>query len=212
MTYLGKRPAEVRQIPAAVDTARLPADIEKLKNQALSDGASDSAIVNHTEIIFNPDLLKKVASDNNFPSVHWPLVYPKDEIREAIDAFEWAVFFRMPVDNAMPDYGGGPVSDEAHRRIFSKTYQIVTDLESTAFYMGYHLAIGLAAGNCRAVFCGDEKRCPPMYKGQACVRPNAGRPSMESAGIDAVAIAKHLNWKMPKDASYPVLAGLVLIV
>ena len=212
MTYLGKRPASVRQIPAYIDKTRLASDIEKLKDQAIDDGARDSAIVNRQEIIFNPKLLKKVESDNRYPSVHWPLFYPKDELREAIDAFEWAVFFRMPIEETMPDYGGGPISDDAHRRLFSKTYQIVTDIESTAFYMGYHLTIGLAAGNCRAVFCSDEKRCWPMLKGRACVRPNMGRPSMAAAGIDAVAIATHLNWKISKAAPYPILAGMVLIV
>jgi len=118
----------------------------------------------------------------------------------------------MPIAETMPDYGGGPISDETHRRFFIKTYQIVTDIESTAFYMGYHLTIGLAAGNCRAVFCSEEKRCWSMQKGRACIRPNIGRPSMEAAGIDAVAMAKHLNWKISKSAPYPILAGLVLIV
>lgn len=127
MTYLGKRPASVRQIPAYIDKTRLASDIEKLKDQALLDGARDSAIVNQKEIIFNPKLVKKVGSDNSYPSVHWPLFYPKDELGEAIDAFEWAVFFRMPTEETMPDYGGGPISDEVHRRLFLKTYQVVTD-------------------------------------------------------------------------------------
>jgi len=88
MTYLGKRPEFVRRIPANIDKARLPSDIEKLKDQAILDGARDSAIVNIKEIVFNPELLKKIESDNSYPSVHWPLFYPKDELKEAIDAFK----------------------------------------------------------------------------------------------------------------------------
>ena len=74
-------------------------------------------------------------------------------------AFDSGVFFRINTGARMPDYGGGPIADAAHRRIYRQVYEIVTAVESAAFYMGYHLALGFAAGNCRAVFCADEKRC-----------------------------------------------------
>jgi predicted metal-binding protein len=95
--------------------------------------------------------------------------------------------------------------------MYLKTYEISAALESAGFYMGYHLSLGLAAGNCRSVFCADEKRCWPMIKGKVCVRPNMGRPSMEAAGIDAVAIAKKLVMKFGEKEQSAILAGLVMI-
>lgn len=211
MTQLGIPPKDVRPISIDIDRAQLAADLEKLVDQAVNNDAQDATIVNRREIFFNTELIVKASADNAYPSIHWPLTYPKDELQEAVEAFEWAVFFRLPVDETMPAYGGGPILKESHRRLFLKIYEIVTKIESTAFYMGYHLTIGLAAGNCRAVFCKDENRCWPMLKGRACVRPNMGRPSMEAAGIDSVTMAKYLKWKIPENTPHPILAGLVLI-
>jgi predicted metal-binding protein len=211
MTQLGTPPKEVRPISADIDRAQLTIDLERLVDQAVKNGAQNASIVNRQEIFFNPELIVKTDADNDYPSIHWPLTYPNDELQDAIDAFEWAVFFRIPIDETMPAYGGGPILNESHRCLYLKTYEIVTEIESTAFYMGYHLTIGLAAGNCRAVFCKDENRCWPLLKGQACVRPNMGRPSMEAAGIDSVAMAKYLKWQLPKSTLHPILAGLVLI-
>ena len=132
-------------------------------------------------------------------------------MEEAIRSYQWAIFFRMKTDDKFPNYAGGPIPDNAHRQVFVRLYEIVAEIESTGFYRGYHLSLGLAAGNCRSIFCSEEKRCWPMIKGRACVRPNMGRPSMEAAGIDAVAIAKKLNWQISENAPCQILAGIVLI-
>jgi predicted metal-binding protein len=109
----------------------------------------------------------------------------------------------------MPEFGGGPIQNATHRKSYLKVYEIVTMLESNSFYCGYHLAAGFAAGNCRAVFCQEEKRCLPMLKGKACIHPNKGRPSMEAAGMDANAMAKNLGWDPLENRS--VIYGLLLV-
>lgn len=204
------KPEVVRCVPARIDPLQLEADLAYLREKGLSQGAAACAVIKKAAIVFNPDIIEQVARDKRLPSVHWPLEYPRDDLNEAIDAYEWAIFFQLPIDREFPFYGGGPVAQPAHRDRYIKTYEIVTVIESSAFYMGYHLAIGLASGNCRAVFCPDEKRCSAAIKGRTCIRPNMGRPSMEAAGIDAPAMARALNWDIPAD-TFPFLGGLVMI-
>jgi predicted metal-binding protein len=85
-------------------------------------------------------------------------------------------------------------------------------LESESFYMGYHLAVGFATGNCRAIFCAEESSCWASVKGRKCVQPYKGRPSMEAAGMDSVAMARAKKWRLPKREGAPLLAGLVMVV
>jgi predicted metal-binding protein len=186
-------------------------DLAILKNKAIDLGASEAFVIGNHDILFNSDILRRIEADNLYPSIHWPLVYPKDDIREAISAYKWGIFFRMDIDTDFPEYGGGPITDKNHLQVYKKIYEISTLIESAGFYMGYHLALGLGAGNCRSVFCADEKRCWPMIKGKVCVHPNMGRPSKEAAGIDAAAMARNLNMKIDENSNRLILAGLVMI-
>ncbi len=208
---LSKKPETVRRILPDIDPDQLKIDLEKLKNIAIDMGAAQAVIIEKKDIIFTFDVLQRISADNGFASIHWPLFYPKDDIQEAISAYGWGIFFRMNVDGNFSDYGGGPISNETHRQIYLRVYEITTAIESAGFYMGYHLSLGLAAGNCRAVFCADEKRCWPMIKGKVCVRPNMGRPSMEAAGIDATAMAENLGMQTDGKLQSPILTGLVMI-
>jgi predicted metal-binding protein len=211
MTSLADKPEIVRRISAHIDPELLREDLEWLSDKALALGAEDAAIIQKEDIVFNPDIRRRVKKNKSHPSLHWPLDYPRDNLEEAVRAYQWAIFFRMKIDDNFPNYGGGPIQNETHRQIYLRLYEITTSLESSGFYMGYHLSLGLASGNCRSVFCADEKRCWPMIKGRTCTHPYRGRPSMEAAGIDAVSIAGKLNWLLPEDAACPLLAGLVLI-
>ncbi len=206
------KPDVIRRITTEVDPAQLMQDLDGLILKAVGLGASDAAVIQKKDIIFNGDISKRVAADNAYPSIHWPLDYPKDDVQEAILLYEYGIFFCMKMDADFPSYGGGPITDENHRKTFLKIYEIATAIESSAFYMGYHLSLGLGAGNCRAVFCWDEKRCWPMIKGKTCVHPNMGRPSLEAAGIDAVEMAKKIQWNLNQNTPCPILAGLVMIV
>lgn len=204
------KPEVVRCVPARIDPFQLEADLAYLRERGLSQGAAACAVIKKAAIVFNPDILEQVARDKRLPSAHWPLNYPRDDLNEAIDAYQWAVFFQIPAYPSMSDPGGGPILESTHWQKYLKTYEIVTVIESSAFYMGYHLAIGLASGNCRAVFCPEQKRCPATIRGRTCIRPNMGRPCMAAAGIDARAMAAALNWESPPEPA-PFLGGLIMI-
>ena len=83
------KPEIVRSIPAHVDPAQLETDLAYLREKAFSKGAGACEIIKKTDIVFSPDILKQVAADNRLPSAHWPLEYPRDDLNEAIDAYEF---------------------------------------------------------------------------------------------------------------------------
>ena len=61
----------------------------------------------------------------------------------------------------------------------------MTDLERTAFKLGYRYAAAFSGGEC--VLC-DE--CVGQASGEQCRHPFEARPSMEAVGIDVVATAE----------------------
>ena len=203
---------KVRRIPAQRDPKEVRKDLQSLRKRAIALGASHAAVISASDVVFSKALRKRVAADKRLPSIHWPLDYPKDDLEAAIKAYQNGIFFRVKGDARMPDYGGGQVSDPSHRESMQRVYEIATFLESESFYMGYHLAVGFATGNCRAIFCAQESSCWAAVKGRKCVQPYKGRPSMEAAGIDPVAMAKAVKWGLPKREGAPLLAGLVMVV
>lgn len=206
-----KKPENVRPIAPKKDLDDLKLNLEILSGKALRAGAEDTAIIGPEDIVFSAAAIERVAADDRYPSIHWPLHYPNDDIKEAMHAYRYGLFFRIAAAPGMPDYGGGPVDDPDHRHIFIRLYETITLLESACFYLGYHLAIGLGTGNCRSFLCQDEKRCQPLLKGMGCIHPNKGRPSMEAVGIDAWEITQRLNWGDLETNKAPLLAGLVMV-
>ena len=199
---------EIRRIEPTLDLEKLEADLTVLQENAFSRGADKAACVDAAAIIFNPELLKIVAASSDFPSIHWPLTYPKDSIQEAIEVYSRGIFLVIDSPPDMPDYRGGPIENEEHRQEYLKLYKLITDMESLSFYMGYHLSLGFATGNCRSILCPGEQ-CQAMTKGYPCRHPYKGRPSLEALGIDARAIAQNLNWSTKSDS--PLLAGLIMV-
>jgi predicted metal-binding protein len=207
-----QEPKKVRRIPAQRDPKEVKKDLETLRKRAIELGASDAAVISASDVVFSNALRKRVAADKKIPSIHWPPDYPKDDLEAAIKAYQNGIFFRVKGDANMPDYGGGQVSDPTHRETMQRVYEISTVLESESFYMGYHLGVAFATGNCRAIFCAQEPSCWATVKGRKCVQPYKGRPSMEAAGMDSLAMARAKKWRLPKREGAPLLSGLVMVV
>lgn len=201
---------KVRKVPPRIDEKQLNTDLKFLRQEAKDNGAVNVAIIDKDAIIFNAKLAERCRK-TSFISYHWPVNYPNDSVKEAVLAFQRTIFFRVAHDKDMPEFQGDPIPDENYRKIYLQVYEIATLIESTAFYMGYHLALGFAAGNCRSIFCPDDRRCIAMLNGQACRQPYRGRPSMEAAGIDARAMARKLGWKNVPTLKNGFPSGIVLI-
>jgi predicted metal-binding protein len=202
---------KIRKITPELDTTKLEADLRSLHAKALTEGAVTASIIDAGKIVFNQAIQDRIETSSDYPSLHWPVNYPKDFIQEALEAFHRGILIRIATPPNMQEHLGGPITDPVHRRACLKVYEIVTDLESSSFYRGYHLAMGFATGNCRSVFCHEEPHCDALIKGHACLHPFKGRPSMEALGIDAYAMAGKLKWELPRKKSFPLLAGLVMV-
>jgi predicted metal-binding protein len=210
MTPLFEVPRNVKQISPAKTGAQIAADLGLLQRRIIDLGAAAADIIASSQVLFSPDVHARASADISYPSFNWPLALPRDDMRDAIGAYQKGILFSLFSEKPMPDYGGGPIPDEDHRKLYERLYALVTDIESSSFYMGYHLALGLAAGNCRAVFCRGEDRCVAMVKGRGCIHPYKGRPSMEAVGIDARALTHTIS--MTGEDDNRLLAGLVMIV
>jgi len=205
------RPFKVRKIPPKVDPAQLEADLKELAIRARQEGAGEVAVIGSAEVMFSREIPSRVEADSGYRSFHWPLRHPRDSFPEAVKAYRRGLFFTLPGAEEMPDYRGGPISSPAHREAYWKIYRIVGDVEAAAFYLGYHLALGLASGNCRAVFCENEKLCAALVKPENCRQPLRSRASLEAMGIEAQAMAGKQGWKLPADQAAGFPAGLVMI-
>jgi len=197
-----------RKITAIRDKELFFEDIKDLCRVAIQAGAWDVAIIGKIDLIFSSD---KSKAENSYKSAHWPVSYVNDDLQAAFEAFSSGVFFSVKTPPAMPSPGQGLVQDKEVRQILAKTYELAAKVESAAFYMGYSMSLGFACGNCRAVFCHNEKRCWAMIKGRVCMHPYKARPSMTAAGLDPVKMAKALGWEFDNDEMGSLFAGLVMV-
>jgi len=74
-----------------------------------------------------------------------------------------------------------------------KHKEIVAKLEGRAFYMGFHLSMGFAAGECS--LCLPHHPCA-VLQGEDCTHPLQARPAMEACGFDVFTIASRVGWKV----------------
>lgn len=200
---------EVARVRATrTDLERLKKDAEALCRQALEEGAENARVIPCRDLRFRKGkrAIGGRAQAGGKPSLHRPFPsYPVDSLREALGRYRLAVVFRLQAE------GSGA---EREKEALERLYRLVSKLESTCFYKGYHLALGLASGNCRDVFCSSERRCQAMIKGKPCLHPNKARPSIEACGLDPTALAAGLEpgWNAKRGRqAFPCLLGMVFV-
>lgn len=198
---------EVARVRATrTDLERLRKDAEALCRQALEEGAQDARVIPCRGLRFRKG---KGAGGGRGqagakPSLHWPSPsYPLDSLKEGLGRYRLAVVFRVQAQESGP---------EKEKEALEELYRLVSRLESACFYKGYHLALGLASGNCRDVFCSSERRCQAMIKGKPCLHPNKARPSIEACGLDPAALAASLEPSRSEKRGRQASSGLLGIV
>ena len=124
-----------------------------------------------------------------------------DLARKIVQSFEYAVFSRLEVPSTQ--VAGYEARDKKWDRPSQiKNREIVSKIESEAFFDGYYLAMGFADGPCKKAFCPD-KECTALIAGQSCRHFLRSRPAMEGVGMDVFAMATKVGWDV-----YPVAASL----
>jgi predicted metal-binding protein len=195
----------VRKIVGKVRKKQLKQDLEKYRQRALQLGATDAKIIT-TDIIL---IDERVRAKCIYPKCDFygtnaqcpPHAIDLDMAREIAKKFHYAIFSRLEVPSE--NIAGCEARD---KRLVGpphiKTHEIVSKIESEAFFDGYHLALGLACGPCKALFC-PNLECSALISGQGCRHPLRARTSMEGFGIDVFTLATKVGWDI-----YPIGASI----
>lgn len=166
------------------DSSRLDELLQSLLGLCEEAGAHACAVIECGDLSFvdRSSILQDIPVEER--SIFWPVPrFPKDSIEDTVRLYGKAVVFGIHLEN-----------EGSRIEVLKKIYDIAGRVESACFYAGCYLAIGLAAGNCREVFCGDEKKCQALTVGKACKYPLKSRPCIEACGLDLEAIAARAGW------------------
>jgi len=207
------------KIAAQYSKSQLPEALEKYRQKAIELGASKAKVVSVSEIAVEDAVSVKCRIPRCAGygmCAHCPPHSPKpSEFREYLQNYDSAVFFvrNVPTELLLRDR-----TDKERRAAFRSIYEIVSRIESTAFYDGHYLTFGLGAGSCRTIFCGPDKACQTLDS-EACKFALMARPSMEAVGINVYRMTAAAGWDVypigtdakKDDAPHAILAGLVII-
>jgi predicted metal-binding protein len=192
-------------IPRKIDLPRTEetsqADLERYRLRAITLGGSDARIIQGDQVLVE-DRVRLKCMIPRCPhygmSMNCPPYSPSvQEIRPVLQEYHWGIFVRLVVPS--DQIAGEKAIEENRMRPFRKNiHDIVSRLESEAFYDGYPLAMGFAAGSCKKTFCPDAG-CSALIPGQECRHPLRARPSMESVGMNVYAMASRVGWEI-----YPI--------
>jgi len=200
---------------------------------AREGGAEDAVVISTKDIITDPRVRFKCMISPCYccgTCRHCPPYgYSLAEVRAKVAQYEKAIFFRIAADqssisapgmaraceNLVFDDEGGILKTGTY---FIISFQIVALIEQHARQFGYE-PVGFAASDCRVTLCFIHPGCRAIKDKTKCRHPDLSRPSMESCGMDAFAMAANMGWDIyplgscsrPGDAPRASVLGLVLV-
>ena len=193
------------KIPRKIDLSRseetCQSDLERYRLLAISLGGSDAKIIQRNQVLVEDRVRMKCliprcrnyGMGGNCP----PYSPSAQEMRPILQEYHQGIFVRLivPADSIV---GKKAIEENRMQPFRIKIHEIVSKLESEAFYDGYPLAVGFAAGSCKRTFC-PNARCSALIPGKGCRHPLRVRPSMESVGMNVYAMAAQVGWEI-----YPI--------
>jgi predicted metal-binding protein len=208
------------RITLDVDVTKYERDLENYREIALRSGATKATIVSIGEIPVDERVTLKCQVPRCISygvSAHCPphTLRPK-ELQEMLKSYHKAIFFTKDLPARIMG-----ASEQAYKDLIAAyldIYRIVSEVESQAFYDGYYLAVGFAAGSCRHTLCAGQNTCAAL-EGQSCRHYFKARPSMEAVGIDVFQMVAAAGWDIypiGMDASIEAIpkgtmAGIVIV-
>jgi predicted metal-binding protein len=193
--------------------------LESLKDYALEIGADRALVISTDQLVIRHSAWAKCfipgckfyGSSIMCPP-HNPLT--PDITQKIVAEYDWGILFQL--DAKVGDFVGEEWRTR-HVPTEIKHKEIVARLEGKAFYMGFPLAMGFAAGECS--LCLPEQPCA-VLSGESCRHPLRARPAMEACGFDVFSIARGVGWNLvplghssiPGEVHCASLIGLVLVV
>jgi predicted metal-binding protein len=207
-------------------------DLEKYRIFALEQGAAGAAVLRGDQVHVDSRVRIKCCipkCPEYGSSAHCPPhALDPDTVRELVQPFKYALLIKVEVPAQIIAGKSDAKINEQGRIIPNKTLttllksyrkvnEIVTLIESQAFYDGHYLATAFAAGSCHAAYCNFQS-CQ-VLRNQPCRFPLKARSSMEGSSMDVFRMAAEAGWDIypigmdckPADVPHGTLVGLVLI-
>ena len=214
----------------------LEAHLQKYVTLIKEKGVDDARIVNVRDIPQDPRVLLKCSSpkcpfygrSGSCPP-HYKGTF--EEAKEFLNAYTWALVYRVNIPEEARGYISGPgiieqmQSKEGRHRLASMqrySHKMGDYVQSAAFYDGHYFAINCHFGPCLASLCEEFDSCQEIKTG-ICRFPTIAKPSVEQTFcVDLIKLASRLGWQhymrgycaypqdYPKDYT-PFSIGLVLI-
>jgi len=209
----------ISKITSDRNQASLPQDLERYCQYAMELGADEARVVDASTIPVKDAVAFKCRVPQCFGYNNCgqcPPYAPKpSEIRQLLKDYSYGVLFVRRVSSKLLKLDR---NDKERKAAFRSILDIVSKLESSAFYDGHYLAVGFGAGSCFSSLCDPKLGCQ-VLKGEKCRFPLKARPSMEAVGMDVYNLIASSAWEIypygsdanPEDISVANLAGLVLV-
>lgn len=211
----------VRKILKTIPDEQVQKDLKKYRQRALELGATDAKVIATDMVVID----ERVRAKCIYPKCHHygtnancpPHAIDLEQTRRIVKNFRHAIFTKLEVPSE--EVAGTEARDKGLMVPGNrKLHEIVSKIESEAFFDGYHLALAFASGPCRDVFCPDIE-CSALVPGQPCRHPLKARSSMEGVGMDAYIMAATVGWDIypigqslsPSEVPCGAILGLVLI-
>lgn len=201
------------------DQVILLKDLDKYCQYALKLGADEAQVMDASKIPVEDAVAFKCRVPQCFgynTCAQCPPHAPKpSEIRQLLKSYSHGLLFLRRVNSEVLKRDR---NDKERKAAFKSILEIVSKLESAAFYDGHYLAVGFSAGSCFSSLCDPNLDCQ-VLKGEKCRFPLKARPSMEAVGMDVYRLIASSGWEIypygsdanPEDIPVGNLAGLVLV-
>ena len=192
-------PERIARVDPILAASALAGDAATYARLALELGANAAQVIQTAQIVIDERVTMKCAVPKCFgygTCANCPPHAPRpEEVRRAVERFSTGVVVRLdvPPDVIVRDRA----TMEERLAAYKTMYQIVSAVESAAFYDGHYLAVGFAAGSCKSTLC-HKVECTALAQ-EKCRHDLLARPSMEAVGMDCFAMAAALGWEI-----YPV--------
>lgn len=205
----------IKKISMEQNPQSLEQDLKRYVQLALEHGASAATVIPAENIFLD----ERVQMKCRFPLCEVygacmncpPHTGTVDEMRARVKLFKFAVVFKVDFPSEQVISGKEPNEDR------HKIGNILSRVESAAFYDGYYFATGFGAGSCRWRMCNNQP-CQALL-GQGCRHKARAYASMESVGMDVFRLAASLGWDIypigksaqAEEIPHGIRLGLILI-
>ena len=189
----------IKKVTLENDAEMLEQNLKRYVKLALELGASDAMVIQTSQISVDErvrmkcrfPLCSEYGSCMNCPPNSGSIA----EMREQVAMYSSAIL--MKLDVAPERVAGAAARGDTGVEDLKKLCEIISRVESAAFYDGYYFAAGFSSASCHFVWCRGLE-CQALA-GKGCRQRARAYASMESVGIDVFRLAATVGWDI-----YPI--------